>query len=208
MFAEPRQEISLTKANFEHVYLQWWKEICTPYCMKMAHVVDVRSPLTGGGSYAVYWCVSSEKLLRKHVWGEIEVLTEASLKIKIPWDVAPCRGIGNTRRQCNILEELNFYARVSFAHVCPNVWKHPRKIENHRTDFHGIFRVSKVSLTICRRSPLFVNPLNPELNPICYLLELLGAHHFLHVSRIRVKLLTFRRLMSYIYIYIYMTLVA
>ena len=32
-------------------------------------------------------------------------------------------------------------------------------------------------------------PLNPELNPICYLLALLGAHHFLHVSRIRVKLL-------------------
>jgi len=28
------------------------------------------------------------------------------------------------------------------------------------------------------------NPLNPELNPICYLLALLGAHHFLHVSRI------------------------
>jgi len=44
-----------------------------------------------------------------------------------------------------------------------------------------------------------INPLNPELNPICYLLALLGAHHFLHVSRIRVKLLTFRRLMSYIY---------
>jgi len=43
------------------------------------------------------------------------------------------------------------------------------------------------------------NPLNPELNPICYLLVLLGAHHFLHVSRIRVKLLTFRRLMSHIY---------
>jgi len=45
------------------------------------------------------------------------------------------------------------------------------------------------------------NPLNPELNPICYLLPLLGAHHFLHVSRIRVKLLTFRLLMLYIYIY-------
>jgi len=43
------------------------------------------------------------------------------------------------------------------------------------------------------------NPLNPELNPICYLLALLGAHHFLHVSKIRVKLLTFRRLMSYIH---------
>jgi transposase len=35
-----------------------------------------------------------------------------------------------------------------------------------------------------------INPLNPELNPICYLLPLLGAHHFLHVSRIRVKLLS------------------
>ena len=32
-----------------------------------------------------------------------------------------------------------------------------------------------------------INPLNTELNPICYLLALLGAHHFLHVSRIRVK---------------------
>ena len=47
-----------------------------------------------------------------------------------------------------------------------------------------------------------INPLNPELNPICYLLALL-AHHFLHVSRIRVKLLTLRLLMLYIYIYIY-----
>ena len=45
---------------------------------------------------------------------------------------------------------------------------------------------------------LTFNPLNPELNPICYLLALL-AHHFLHVSRIRVKSLTLRLLMSYIY---------
>jgi len=54
---------------------------------------------------------------------------------------------------------------------------------------------------ILRRQNLYksANPLNPELNPICYLLALLGARHFLHVSRIRVKLLTFRRLMSYIY---------
>ena len=45
---------------------------------------------------------------------------------------------------------------------------------------------------------LCINPLKPELNPTCYLLALLGAHHFLHVSRIRVKLLTLRLLMSYI----------
>ena len=35
-----------------------------------------------------------------------------------------------------------------------------------------------------------ISPLNAELNPICYLLALLGAHHFLHVSRIRVNDLT------------------
>jgi len=51
----------------------------------------------------------------------------------------------------------------------------------------------------CLGCVISINPLKPELNPICYLLALLGAHHFLHVSRIRVKLLTFRRLMPYIY---------
>jgi len=44
-----------------------------------------------------------------------------------------------------------------------------------------------------------LNPLNPELNPICCLLALLGANHFLHVSRIKVKSITLRVLMSYIY---------
>ena len=79
-----------------------------------------------------------------------------------------------------------------------------------------IYIYTRVHVCISTREPhntiACVNPLNPELNPICYLLALLGAHHFLHVSRIRVKLLNFRLLMSYIYIYIYiyiyMTLVA
>ena len=42
-----------------------------------------------------------------------------------------------------------------------------------------------------QRIKLNINPLKPELNPICYLLALL-AHHFLHVCRIRVKSLTLR----------------
>jgi hypothetical protein len=32
-----------------------------------------------------------------------------------------------------------------------------------------------------------LNPLNAELNPICHLLALLGAHHILHISRLKVK---------------------
>ena len=32
------------------------------------------------------------------------------------------------------------------------------------------------------------NSLNAKLNPICHLLALLGPHHILHVSRVRVKI--------------------
>jgi hypothetical protein len=32
-----------------------------------------------------------------------------------------------------------------------------------------------------------VDPLNAELNPTCHLLALLGAHHILHFSRVRVN---------------------
>ena len=69
---------------------------------------------------------------------------------------------------------------------------------NHFEPRHcGGMRGDRHAPGIDRLAP--INPLNPELNPICYLLALLGAHHFLHVSRIRVKLLTFRLLMSCIY---------
>jgi predicted metal-dependent peptidase len=34
---------------------------------------------------------------------------------------------------------------------------------------------------------LYFNPLNADLNPIRHLLALLGAHHILHVNRIRVN---------------------
>ena len=37
-------------------------------------------------------------------------------------------------------------------------------------------------------TPMYFNPLNAELNSICHLLTLLGAHHILHISRIRFNL--------------------
>jgi len=43
-----------------------------------------------------------------------------------------------------------------------------------------------VETSIMKKKVTF-NPLNAALNPICHLLALLGAHHILHVSRIRVK---------------------
>ena len=65
-------------------------------------------------------------------------------------------------------------------------------------DITGKWTIVFVFLTSSYSAGLFVNPLKPELIPICYLLALL-AHHFLHVSRIKFKSLTLRLLMSYVY---------
>jgi len=69
------------------------------------------------------------------------------------------------------------------------------KVQTFGTKSHVIWDVG--DLFLCAYL-VTINPLNPKLNPICYLLALL-AHHFLHVSRIRVKPLTLRLLMSYMY---------
>jgi hypothetical protein len=50
-----------------------------------------------------------------------------------------------------------------------------------------INRVMKQFETWFSNNSLIINPLNAELNPICHLLALLGAHPILHVSRIRVN---------------------
>jgi len=47
------------------------------------------------------------------------------------------------------------------------------------------------------------NTLNAEINPICHLLALLGAHHILHVSGVRVKLSSLRRLLYIQSVYIF-----
>jgi len=47
-------------------------------------------------------------------------------------------------------------------------------------------REEQLLVRIRKKLPDF-NPLNAELNPICPLLALFGAHHILHISRIRVK---------------------
>jgi len=81
--------------------------------------------------------------------------------------------------------------------VCSQIHtKHINTLCGQNVELLNVKLAVRIHVVIIR-----VNPLKPELNPICYLLALLGAHHFLHVNRIRVKSLTFRRLMSYIYIW-------
>jgi len=90
--------------------------------------------------------------------------------------------------------------KVGMTHRHPHTKQHKIKLGSERTD-KFVLR-SDLCLINARTVPVdplyLINPLNAELNPICYLLALL-AHHFLRVCRIMVKLLTLRLLMSYIY---------
>ena len=66
-------------------------------------------------------------------------------------------------------------------------------IKNERIEFNNISsKINRMTnfvyLSACNTHiNLFINPLYAALNPICHLLALLGAHHILHVSRIRVN---------------------
>ena len=123
-----------------------------------------------------------------------------------------------------VVEDMKW--KLKLIHITWVVWKVlglEHRWQQYRQDFFSLDDTSVISIHVklhlvlvltqskyivtrwrnrsCRTKATKINPLNPELNPICYLLAILGAHHFLHVSRIRVKLLTFRLLMSYIYIW-------
>ena len=79
---------------------------------------------------------------------------------------------------CCLLALLDIYLTVRQIYLFPcNINSHP---------------VLSAMCHKCFHAAMVFNPLNPELNPICCLLALLGAHHFLHVSRIKVKSLTLR----------------
>ena len=56
-----------------------------------------------------------------------------------------------------------------------------------------IYYKDKKSFVIYLRTKC-INPLNAKLNPICHLLTLLGAHHILHVSRLRVNIRSTRQI--------------
>ena len=90
----------------------------------------------------------------------------------------------------------NNYLKPLYVHEYAYMFGFSFLKENNKIALHSMSEKSG-SLLFCVRYEGHpeINPLNAELNPICYLLALL-AHHFLHVSRIRVKSLTFRLLMS------------
>jgi len=66
------------------------------------------------------------------------------------------------------------------------IYSYTQQLYFHKINWH--YRIpSRNCLNFSRSYSGLINPLNAELNPICHFLALLGAHHILHVSRIRVN---------------------
>ena len=77
----------------------------------------------------------------------------------------------------------NFTTNGDIAHYRDTLQTHSSSFLTKRT--YSCSNFVAISLLLLR----VINPLNAELNPICHLLALLGAHHILHVSRVRVKVM-------------------
>jgi len=117
--------------------------------------------------------------------------------------------MGMSSRSCSVGLDSQFYGAWSFIHVFRDsgrpvltcvvtAWRVAPGWLLHkwthwcRADEGNGLQIRKVAWNV-------FNPLNAELNPICHFLALLRVHHYLHVSRIRVKSLNLRLLMPYIY---------
>ena len=146
--------------------------------------VYVRASVAG---VCILLCVMSKR--RKKRAGH-DVVYSAAARIEKGWRVYRCNNLELVGREAK--EKINQLNSVLFV-LCSSCC------------FVSLTVRLSITLTNDQLDAQMFNPLKPELNSICYLLALLGARHFLHVSRIRVKLLTFRLLMSYIYIYIWST---
>ena len=81
-----------------------------------------------------------------------------------------CRGVDRNRDDQHSVCDAKEDPGRDYCRICRNV---------QLTSADNVQEIDKSS-----RISKF-DPLNSELNPICYLRVLLGAHHFLHISRIR-----------------------
>jgi hypothetical protein len=122
-----------------------------------------------------------------------------------PCDFIVCSIVYANIRVHGLGQEMGFELRVNFDVLLVLQYQsagYCRPVLVNQSSFfpNGIVSNSHliISAHIIHPNRKLFNSLSPELNPICYLLALL-AHDFFHVSRIRVKSLTLRLLMSYIY---------
>ena len=167
------EKLKLSHENFKHLMEEFYKE---------KHITPI-SQLSATPPFPTPHVLAqfAYKAYKDYKTRETDAQYEKRLAVPDGWKLLTTASNSN---------KTNGYFGVAYWHP-----EHQQVVIAHR----GTKPTKSGSLWTDTVGVLF-NPLNAELNPICYLLALL-AHHFLHVSRIRVKSLTLRLLMSYIYIY-------
>jgi len=95
------------------------------------------------------------------------------------WDMASAIIVSGVFCTCQFRNVLSSNAENSGFEICSNMCG--------CINFEQVLYTRPVICCIPTHCNIGFNPLNAELNPICHLLALLGAHHILHVSGVRVK---------------------
>ena len=83
----------------------------------------------------------------------------------------------------------------SFARI--QNWLPPMWISVHHVLSSAGIQASPFQIRPRSLSSSLINPLSAELNHICHLLALLGAHPILHISRIRVNISSSQKATTY-----------
>ena len=93
-----------------------------------------------------------------------------------------------TRRFITALTSVR-HLSLSWASPIQSIYPHPTSWRSILILVNTLHDLSLLGRTDARflGAGVLLNLLNAEFNPICHLLALLGAHHILHVSRVRVK---------------------
>ena len=111
---------------------------------------------------------------------------------KFRYQVASCWLLLLSHVICNKL--CNSYRRYALT---------PAKVTTVIRDGEYISNITTCRWNLMEKTFPYFNPLKAELNPICHLLALLGVHHILHVSRIRVNSRNSPVKLNWIYVQVY-----
>jgi hypothetical protein len=124
--------------------------------------------------------------------------------VELAYTCSLVRAIGSQPENCTL---LGYYAEIR-GNSLPNFRDKLIGLSSAQLKIHvfwdatlclwvGGSRIFEVSCSLYIHNTAshtkICNPLNAELNSICHLLALLGAHPILHVSRIRVNLQRYAR---------------
>ena len=152
-----------------YLSMSWWRRVVAAFNLNLnswwSCKGKVKTPPLG--------CLKTDPVSVQ--WGEVEVEWVVRILWTF-WRAQKCfTPVKNGKTDRSFCSQVTTLAKISYKF---NLY--PWSCKEERFYFCVI--------TFCEKGvSIWINPSKAELNPICHLLALLGAHPILHVSRIRVN---------------------